>query len=308
MKRISPPIETETTPSQPVRSTPVSGHCLLGLVKAMRLHHWVKNGVIFAAPIFGEQLSPDVFIRVLFAFMVFSLTASGVYLLNDVMDRHADRAHPKKCKRPIASGVVPVPVAAATGFVLILGSLLASYALSPLLLLCMLAYLVIQIGYNLGLKRRAIMDIFCISGGFVLRAMAGSAAVGIMPSDWFILCVGFLSLYLAIEKRKAELNALGGSGQTRQVLQVYSLPWLNKMEGIITAAILMTYTLWTIEGAQTSWMMLTIPFVLYGLFKYQYLVETGEGEAPEATLLKTPLLFINIILWATTVILVLLFT
>lgn len=281
-------------------ATRTAGASLFYLLKAMRPHHWVKNVVVAAAPLFAFALNTDVLLRVGLAFVMFSLTASAFYLLNDLFDREADRAHPHKRHRPIAAGLVPVPLAAVAALTFLLGSLAASFYVAPLLGLTLTAYALLQLGYNAGLKHEPILDIMVIAGGFVLRALGGAGAAGVAVSGWFILCVGLLAFFLGLEKRKAELKALGGEAGTRSVLAHYSLSWLRRMEGVVTAGALMSYALWTLEGAETELMLATLPFVAYAIFKYQYLTENGHGETPEKILLKDVGMVATVVLWLMT--------
>ncbi|WP_263831202.1 decaprenyl-phosphate phosphoribosyltransferase [Salinibacter sp.] len=267
------------------------------LIEALRPRHWVKNVVVVAAPLFGLALDVDSLLRVGWAFVAFSMTASAFYLINDVRDIEADRNHPVKKHRPIAAGLVPIPFALSTAAVLLLGGLLGSYVLAPWLALTIGAYAFIQAGYNLGLKEEPILDIMVIAGGFVLRALGGAAAAGVPPSGWFILCIGLLAFFLGIEKRKAELREAGDEEETRSVLRDYSLPWLRRMESVVTASALMAYALWTLEGADTPWMLATLPFVAYAIFRYQYLSENGEGETPEETLVGDPAMLVASVCW-----------
>lgn len=267
------------------------------LVKAMRPHHWVKNVVVFAAPLFALALNVDSLLRVGWAFVAFSLTASAFYLINDVRDIEADRNHPVKQHRPIAAGLVPIPLALGTAAVCLLVSLSGSYWVAPWLAATIGAYAFLQAGYNLGLKEQPILDIMVIAGGFVLRALGGVAAAGVIASGWFILCVGLLAFFLGIEKRKAELKALGKESATRSVLKEYSLSWLQRMESVVTASALMAYALWTLEGADTPWMLITVPFVAYAIFRYQYLSEQGHGESPEELLIRDPHMILTTLLW-----------
>lgn len=277
------------------------------LLRGMRPHHWIKNLVVFAAPMFAMQFDLHTALLATLAFLSFSFVSSGFYLINDIIDMDADSQHPLKRSRPVAAGLVSIPLALISALVCLAVSLLIGFTVQPLLGWGISAYAALQIGYNLKFKQIPIIDLMSISAGFVLRALAGAAATAVIPSSWFILCIGFLALYLAIEKRKAELKALGNRAATRLVLSRYSLPWLTRMENVITPCILVTYALWTIEGAQTPWMLATTPFVIYGLFKYQYLIEYGEGEAPEMTLLKSRALLATVGLWCLTTLLILLF-
>jgi len=267
------------------------------LLRAMRPHHWIKNVVVLAAPLFALELNTGSLLRVGWAFAAFSMTASAFYLINDVRDIEEDRNHPVKKHRPIAAGVVSVPVALTTAVGLLLAGLVGSYVIAPWLALTIGAYAFIQAGYNLGLKEQPILDIMVIAGGFVLRALGGAAAAGVPASGWFILCIGLLAFFLGIEKRKAELKSVGEEGDTRSVLQTYSLSWLRRMESVVTASALMSYALWTLEGADTPWMLATLPFVAYAIFRYQYLSENGEGEAPEKLLLRDTGMLTSSILW-----------
>jgi 4-hydroxybenzoate polyprenyltransferase len=258
----------------------------------------VKNVVVLAAPLFALALDVEALLRVGWAFVAFSMTASAFYLINDVRDIEADRQHPVKRHRPIAAGQVSIPVALGTAGGLLAAGLGGSYVVAPWLAVAIGAYAILQAGYNLGLKEQPILDIMVIAGGFVLRALGGAAAAGVPVSGWFILCIGLLAFFLGIEKRNAELRAVGDAEDTRSVLKDYSRSWLRRMESVVTASALMAYALWTLEGAETPWMLATLPFVAYAIFRYQYLSEKGEGEAPEETLLHDAGLVIAVLSWA----------
>jgi 4-hydroxybenzoate polyprenyltransferase len=275
------------------------------LVRALRPHHWVKNVVVLAAPLFALALNLGSLLRVGWAFVAFSMTASAFYLINDVRDIEEDRKHPVKQHRPIAAGLVPIPLALGTAAVLLTAGLVGSYVIAPWLALTIGAYAFIQAGYNLGLKEQPIIDIMVIAGGFVLRALGGAAAADVPASGWFILCIGLLAFFLGIEKRKAELREVGEEEETRSVLEVYSLSWLRRMESVVTASALMSYALWTLEGADTLWMLATLPFVAYAIFRYQYLSEHGEGEAPEEMVVQDLKIVSTICLWGGLVLLIL---
>lgn len=278
------------------------------LFRALRPHHWVKNVVVVVAPLFALVFDAGALLRVGWAFVAFSLTASAFYLINDVRDIEADRQHPVKQNRPIAAGLVPVPVALVTAILLLAVGLLGSYWVAPWLFVAIGAYAFLQGGYNLGLKEQPILDIMVIAGGFVLRALGGAAAAGVPVSGWFVLCIGLLAFFLGIEKRKAELRALGEEEDTRSVLEIYSLSWLRRMESVVTASALMAYALWTLEGADTPWMLATLPFVGYAIFRYQYLSENGHGETPEETLLRDPYVLTSALLWGAVSLAILLVT
>lgn len=280
----------------------------LALLEAMRPHHWVKNSVVVAAPLFALASGLDAWLRVTSAFVAFSVTASAFYLINDVRDVEEDRRHPVKRHRPIADGRVPIFVAISVAGGLLVVGIGGSFLVAPGLALCIVTYALLQGGYNLGLKEQPILDIMVIASGFVLRALGGAAAAEVPVSGWFILCIGLLALFLGIEKRKAELKTVGEGGDTRAVMDAYSLSWLRRMEGVVTASALMAYALWTLEGAETPWMLVTVPFVAYAIFRYQFLSENGEGETPEETLIEEPGMVASSILWAVASLLVLFIT
>lgn len=278
------------------------------LWQAIRPHQWVKNTVVFTAPCFALVPEIGAWVHVGWAFVAFCLLSSSFYLLNDAVDAEADRTHPLKRHRPIARGDLSAPVALSMSALFSGVSLAVSYLLSPLLGFTLVAYAILQGGYNAWFKKMIIIDIMVIALGFVLRALGGAAAAGVAASGWFVLCVGLLAFFLGIEKRKAELRAVGDSGETRAVLQHYTLGWMHRMESVVTASALMAYALWTIEGAASSWMLLTVPMVAYAVFRYQYLTEQGAGEEPEKTLLRDPGMIGAVLLWLATALAILLAT
>jgi decaprenyl-phosphate phosphoribosyltransferase len=263
------------------------------LVAACRPRQWPKNLLVFAAPLFAFRFEADVWLRAGGALVAFCLISSAIYLLNDCLDVAADRAHPTKRHRPIAAGLVSVRSALTTAAVLAAASLSLASWITPVLGEVVLLYCLIQVGYCFQLKRMPLLDLFCIASGFLLRAIAGVVAGGFGFSPWFLLTVGLLALFLAIEKRKAELRLAQGLGVvTRKVLDRYSLPLLLRLESLVATSAFMSYSLWaagpTLNGAPTSWMLLTVPFVLVGIFRYQLLSDPEEAErwrvlAPERT-------------------------
>lgn len=294
------------------------------LLKALRPRQWTKNLIVFAAPLFAFSISLESFAGSLLAFFLFCCASSSFYLFNDIADVEIDRQHPVKCKRPIASGLVSIPIAIATAVCLLGVALTLGLLRSPYLGASILSYAVLQIAYNLKLKHKIIVDILAIAAGFVLRAYAGAAATGIILSPWFLLCTGLLALFLAIEKRKAELRLLQLKGtKPRSVLYRYSLPLLVRMEATVTTGTVLTYALWSsgprVQGASTPWMMITLPFVIYGIFRYQFLSDPeeisrrndtkdekgGRTERPEEILLKDMPILLNVMSWVFTVFLIL---
>lgn len=292
---------------------------------ALRPRQWTKNLIVFAAPLFAFSLSWHSISGSLLAFIAFCCASSGFYLINDIVDVESDRQHPVKCQRPIAAGQVKIPAAIAIAFFLVGSSLLISWLCSPTLGAIMLCYNILQIAYNLKLKKTLILDIFAIATGFVLRAYGGAAAANVALSSWFLLCTAMLALFLGIEKRKAELRLAKLKGRTtRTVLKYYSLSFLNRMENIVTTGTLLTYSIWSsgpqMNGASTPWMMITLPLVFYGVFRYQFLSDPKEisrrrnlnrekeglTERPEEILLTDRPILLTVIAWIATILTILL--
>jgi len=287
-------------------------------ILALRPRQWTKNLVVFAAPLFAFSISWQSFIVAFFALILFCTVSSSFYLINDIFDVNSDRQHPVKCHRPIASGLISVPNASMLAGFLLITAIGLSWWRSPQLGFIITAYAGLQISYNLRLKRVVILDIGVIAIGFVLRALAGAAATNIKLSSWFILCTAMLALFLAIEKRKAELRLTQISyAKPRAVLKRYSLDLLSRMESVVTTSTIVTYMLWSagpnLNGASTPWMLVTLPFVFYGIFRYQLLSDTqeitssgddlekgGHTERPEEVLLKDIPLFVKVISWIVT--------
>ena len=238
---------------------------------------------MFAAPLFAFRLDTGIWLQAGGALVAFCLISSAIYLLNDSLDVNADRAHPIKRNRPIAAGLVSVASALTTAALLAVVSLSMAAAVSVPLAGLVLAYVLIQVGYCIQFKRVVLLDLFSISSGFLLRAVAGGIAADLPLSPWFLLTVGLLALFLAIEKRKAELRVVQDQGViTRAVLARYSLPLLLRLESLVSTSAFMSYSLWAagpaLNGASTSWMLLTVPFVLVGIFRYQLLSDPQEAE------------------------------
>lgn len=263
------------------------------LVAACRPRQWTKNLLVYAAPLFSFQSNSAVWFASSFALISFCLISSSIYLLNDCLDLTADRCHPSKRYRPIAAGLVSVPAALVTSVVLAGLSLSLAGWVTPALAGVVLLYGLIQVSYCLQLKRLPLLDLFCIASGFLLRAIAGVIAGGFEFSPWFLLTVGLLALFLAIEKRKAELRLVLDRGiVTRKILERYSLPLLLRLESLVANSAFMSYSLWaagpSLNGAPTAWMLLTVPYALAGIFRYQLLSDPQESErrsllAPESS-------------------------
>ncbi|MFN9174818.1 MAG: decaprenyl-phosphate phosphoribosyltransferase [Synechocystis sp.] len=298
-----------TRSNQRQKSTIISPY-----IQALRPRQWTKNLIVFAAPLFAFQIDAITLFKTILTYVFFCSISSSFYLINDIIDVEADRQHPTKCKRPIASGKVKVPTATLMAAILLGLAIVGSYILSQDLGLTIMTYALLQVGYNLKFKRVVILDIMSIAIGFVLRAIGGGVANQIHISSWFILCTAMLALFLGIEKRKAELRKMSGShGKTRSVLKQYTHKFLERMEGIVTSGTIITYAIWCsgpmLGGASTRWMLLTFPFVLYGLFRYQLLSDPDaieeKTEKPEEILLTDYSILLTVILWIITIFLIL---
>jgi len=280
------------------------------LFKTMRPHQWVKNVFVFTALVFSEQrlwTNPAKLLLVTLAFLTFCLAASSIYLLNDLVDQEKDRAHPKKCHRPIASGKLSPRVAIVAACLLALSALGTGYFLdkSGGFLLTLVLYVVIQgLFYSYVLKNIVILDILTIAAGFILRAVAGAVVLHITITPWLLVCMGLLAIFLGVGKRRHELVLLEqGAGEHRRILAEYSLPMLDQMISIVTASIIMAYSMTTFSAPVAPRepypvLMLTIPFVVYGIFRYLYLIyQKGEGGSPDELILTDTPLALSIILW-----------
>jgi len=291
------------------------------LITACRPRQWPKNLLVYASALFSFRSDQQIWFNSTVALVSFCLISSTIYLVNDIIDLEADRAHPSKCRRPIASGALPVPFALAAAAVLFCASLAVAASVSQGLAGVILAYALIQLAYCLQLKRQPLLDIFCIASGFLLRALAGLVATGLGASPWFLLTIGLLALFLAVEKRKAELRISIERGVvTRHVLMRYSVPLLQRLESLVASSAFMAYALWsagpTLKGAPTSWMLLSVPFVLVGIFRYQLLSDPEESqrraganpdqttEKPEEILLGDRGIQLTLLGWLLTVVVV----
>ena len=269
------------------------------VVQEMRPWQWTKNMLVYAALLFsGTLFAEDKFILTTAAFMAFCLASSGVYFVNDIADVEKDRLNPKKCKRPIAAGKINIPVAYFLAVILFAGGCLISYALNENCFFLLAAYILINIGYTFRLKHVVIIDVMIIAAGFVLRAIMGAVVIGLNMTIWFLLCVMFLSLFLALGKRRHELAAVEDSSlvEGRKVLQFYSLELIDQLMTIVTAALLICYALFTVDSNTQNHesMVITMPLALYGMFYYLYVVrvKNGGGAPDEALYKEKPILMI----------------
>jgi 4-hydroxybenzoate polyprenyltransferase len=286
---------------------------LLSLLKNMRPRQWAKNVFIFAGLIFDRQLTvAGALQRTAIGFALFCLLTSGVYLLNDIIDLKADRQHPKKKLRPLAAGDLPVPLAIIASAIFLVSALMLGYWLSPLFALLCLSYLILNLSYSFWLKHMPIIDVMILAGFYVLRVGAGVALIEVERfSPWLYVFTTFFALFLGIGKRRAELNAKGGA-HTRRVLAGYSGPFLDQLLQIVLSLAILTYSLYTFSAPnlpESHAMMLTIPFVIYGFFRYLYLVQVrNTGEAPEDILFSDRLIQIDLVLWGLSILLIFYFS
>jgi 4-hydroxybenzoate polyprenyltransferase len=271
---------------------------LAQLLISLRPAQWTKNLIVFAALLFGRRLlDPTAVGLALAAFLVFCALSGVVYLVNDVSDREADRRHPVKRRRPIASGALGVGPALTAAAVLGAVALGAAFWLAPALGAVALTYVVLLTLYTWVLKHLVILDVLAIAIGFVLRAVAGAVVIGVPISEWLLVCTMLLALFLALSKRRHELTQLAGAAtEHRRILKEYDPYLLDQMIGVVTASTLVAYIIYctspeTVERFGTDWLVLTTPFPIYGIFRYLYLVHRqGMGDPSEVLLTDRPLL------------------
>jgi len=275
------------------------------LVLLLRPRQWIKNGFVLAPLLFsGLATNSSARDHALGAFVCFCLIASGIYCWNDVSDSSADRAHPTKRNRPIAAGRVSRRTGIVLGSVLVLASLALGAFIAPLLALVLVSYAALNVLYSLLLKRVVLVDVFAIAAFFILRLLAGVTAIGVRASVWLLLCGGLLSLYLGFTKRRHELTLLGdGSGEHRAVLKQYDAETLDQISGILLSVTIVSYIMYTISSSTalavgSEVLSYSTVFVLYGVFRYLYLVRRSHGGDPTGTLFTDRALLIDVGLWA----------
>jgi 4-hydroxybenzoate polyprenyltransferase len=281
---------------------------LTALFKTMRPRQWTKNVFVFAALVFDKQLlNADSFLRTLAGFALFCLISSSVYIFNDISDVEADRQHPEKKNRPIPSGKLPISVAWVAGVVLVITTFAISYFLAPGFEAVVIMYFLLNMAYTKWLKHIPILDVLVIAAGFVLRVHAGVTLISVERfSPWLYVVMTLLSLFLGFGKRRAEIALLAqGAGSHRKVLDGYTLPLLDQYIMIVSGTTIVSYSLYTFSAPnvpENHSMMLTIPFVVYAIFRYLYLVQVKHaGGAPEEILLSDRPFQIAMILWGAAV-------
>ncbi len=281
---------------------------LTALLKTMRPRQWTKNIFIFAALVFDKQLlNAESFLRTIAGFALFCLISSSVYIFNDLADIEADKLHPEKKNRPIPSGKLPIGAAWGAGITLVIVALALAYFLAPGFEAVLIIYFIINMAYSKWLKHIPIIDVLIIAAGFVLRVHAGVTLIQVERfSPWLYVVMTLLSLFLGFGKRRAELALLAhGAGSHRKVLDGYTLPLLDQYIMIVSGTTIVAYSLYTFSAPnvpENHSMMLTIPFVVYTIFRYLYLIEIKHaGGAPEEVLLSDRPFQIAMILWAVSV-------
>jgi len=281
------------------------------LLKTMRPRQWVKNGLLFIPIIFDKQLTNwPALSRIVLGFILFCLLSSVIYIINDLVDLEADRIHPLKKLRPLASGALKISTARTTGIVLTIVIFIPASLLSLEFALIGLTYLVLNLAYSAWLKNAPILDVMILASFYVLRVAAGVSLITVTRfSPWLYVFTTFLALYLGIGKRRAELNLLAEEANShRKSLGEYTLPLLDQLILIVCSSAIITYSLYTFSAPNlpaNHTMMLTIPFVIYGIFRYLYLVEVKQsGGEPEEVLLTDRPLQVTLILWVLAIVVI----
>jgi 4-hydroxybenzoate polyprenyltransferase len=284
---------------------------LKGLLITARPRQWPKNVFVFAALVFvGELTDLNLFARTTAAFVLFCAISSAVYFVNDLADIEKDRRHPRKRHRPLPSGELAPTTAIITAVALVAITLPLAFALNLGFGLTILAYFSLNLAYSFYLKHLVIIDVMSVAAGFVLRAVAGALVIQVPISPWLYVCTTLLALFISFSKRRHELLLLEGNAtQHRQILEDYSIHLLDELNAIVASTTIIAYSLYTFSAPNlpaNHSMMLTIPFVLYGIFRYLYLIHhKNEGGTPEEMLLKDRPFLVNIILWGVAVVVVL---
>lgn len=278
---------------------------LAGLAREVRPQQWYKQGVLLLGITFSRNLlNPEAWTAVLLAIVAYTAVAGATYVINDISDVEADRNHPEKRHRPIASGQVPIPVGVAFALSLLVSGFALALLVGPLLVAVLATYLGQNLLYSAYVKHVVFADVISVAVGFVLRAIAGVVAIGVFLSPWLIVCTFLLALVLALGKRRHELGASADPERTRETLGSYTTESVDQLLTVATATLLMAYALYTFNRADPT-MMLTLPFAFFGVFRYHHLVHTTEiAGRPEYLLTDRPSM-LNLVLWAATAVAVL---
>ena len=275
------------------------------LWRLLRPAHWVKNGFVFLGILFANAWrQPGMLEKVLLVAVAFSLVASGVYAFNDLLDREQDRSHPKKKRRPVAAGHLSGTIATVASVLLWGVGIVVGYVVSIWVAIVLLTYVVINVAYSAALKNVVLLDVFIIAGGFMLRILAGTICVGIPPSQWLLLCGLMIGLFLGFSKRRAELYTVAGNaGNQRRVLDHYQPVLLDKMIVITATGVILTYSLYTtspvtVQVHHTEALIYTVPFVMYGIFRYIFLLHhRATGTDPALEIFRDHHILLSILGW-----------
>jgi 4-hydroxybenzoate polyprenyltransferase len=285
---------------------------IYGLLRTLRPRQWIKNIFVYAALVFSGKLTNwPLLLRTTFAFILFCMISSTVYIINDLADIEKDRQHPRKRNRALPSGQLQPWFAVLSAVAILAVCLPLSFWLDPGFGIVVVAYLLLNLAYSFCLKNIVIIDVMVVAMGFVLRVVAGAVvAEAARFSPWLYVCMIFLALFMAIGKRRNELILLAeGAEDHRKILNEYTLSFLDQMTNLVTTSVMIAYSLYTFSAEnlpKNHLMMLTIPFVIYGLFRYQYLIHVKEeGGAPEMLLYTDVPLLLDIVLWGATVLIIL---
>jgi 4-hydroxybenzoate polyprenyltransferase len=276
----------------------------------MRPKQWTKNLLVFAALTFSVRTAHIYMLgQAIIGFVLFCLVSSCVYILNDYVDRERDRSHPEKKHRPLASGAVNPQTALTFGVVMLSACFFVAFRFHLSLGCVLLLYFILNVLYSLRLKHVVIIDLLIVASGFVLRAVGGGLVIGVPLTPWFVVCTLLLALFLAISKRRHELYLLKSDKSAhRQVLEHYSMDLLNQMNAIVTTATVMSYALFTFTSGHTIHLMWTLILVLYGIFRYLYLIHVeGQGGKPERLLLEDKHILLTVVLYALSVVFILIY-
>jgi 4-hydroxybenzoate polyprenyltransferase len=270
----------------------------------LRPQEWIKNGFVFVGVLFANAWrQPDMLERATATAVAFCLVSSGVYIFNDLLDREQDRTHPRKRLRPLAAGTMPASTAIALLVLLWLIGFGAATWVSVRVVLILLTYVLINIAYSSGLKHIVVLDVFAIASGFMLRILAGTLGINIPPSQWLVLCGLMMALFLGFSKRRAELYASGEDRSHRRVLEDYHPVFLDKMIVLTATCVILTYSLYTmspvtIQVHKTESLIYTVPFVMYGMFRYIYSLHNQSGGIePSREILRDPHVLLSIVGW-----------
>lgn len=282
------------------------------IIKTLRIKQWIKNLIIFAPLIFSENVFDILLLlKSVFAFVLFCLISGAAYILNDIKDLEEDKLHPLKSKRPLASGRLKKSQALFAFFFLVVVSLIGALLINISFFIALGMYLVLQVSYSFWLRHVVILDVFLIATGFFIRVIAGGLVIQVQLSPWLIICTILLALFLALSKRRHELVLLDASAEIhRPILKEYNPHLLDQMISVVTASTVISYCLYTISGETiekfgTRNLVFTVPFVLYGIFRYLYLVhQKKEGGSPEVLVITDKPLLIDIFLWIATAMLI----